>query len=1035
MSTQFIPALHYDFLSVSSTIVPDITDHGYTGVIRGDATGGAFMDSAEVFGTKKPVLTLKGGNNGGYLQLPDGVADNTQGFSVSFFACIHKTADPGCVFSFGEDGCFYLLAHSIEEDPDTFALFPALTAEGRSQEQGYWKHLFVKKGQWFHMVLSMNTEVPSTCNLYIDGTFMGSFSHRRKSSLALSGATLCCFGYGTFAEAPIAAQFTDIRIYHQTISQAEVNQIFSISPAARFSLEQKKLASLFETPLTSSLSLPQTGAYGCSFTWSSSHSNILSETGCVHRPIAGSLDTKVTLSVTMHYENNQFICEFPVTVSAMPDASTIVNKDLENLHFVFPMHTISDVSLPSAGNLGSVITWKSNQPAYLDENGHIFRDTENHTVTLTAAAAYDGVQATKDFTFTVLAAGALTPRRYRNSIHVEAANIKENPLPLASFVNLTEVSLHGNGILTENQKRCVDYLLLVDADRMLYNFRSAFGQDTKGARPLGGWEEPAGLLRGHSTGHLLSALAYGYASTKHPALKEKADYMISELRSLQLLSKGNPAAFQTSCTPSHAAQSGWSKDPSCWGEGFLSAYSPDQFALLEQFTPYATIWAPYYTLHKILAGLIDNYRLCSNQTALDTACGIADWVCSRLNATTKEQRAKMWSMYIAGEYGGMNESLAALSKLTGISRYMDTAALFDNPKVFDGLAKGEDTISGIHANQHIPQMIGAVAEYQASGISDYYQIGRNFWHLVINHYTYSIGGVGRGEIFKEPDILAGNIEGNRNCETCAVYNMLKLTAMLYAYEPDCSSYMDYYERALLNQIAASQSPKVTAKRHNGVTYMLPIGPGAVREYSNDYDDFTCCHGTGMENHVKYGEQIYHTVGDTLYVNLYLASVLNWTERNQKISMDTAFPSEWTKLTVHNTGHLKMKLRVPSWCSDTFRVTYQDKIFTASKGYLTLEEDFLAGDTLLIHTPFSLHLCFTPDVLEGEEVASIMYGPIVMVAKSASSDWITLSLPADAADGFVIDDCGYPQLRYENLELIPMYLAHHMPYHTYFKIKH
>lgn len=1033
LSSEIFCDLHYDFYSVSSTIVPDVTDHGCTGVIRGDTTGGAFMETDTVFGRERPVLTLTGGEKGGYLQLPDGAANNSDGLSVSFFACIQDTPHPGCVFSFGKDACFYLLSYSDEEEPERIFLFPALTTGGRSQEQGYFERLSVRRGQWFHCILSLDTAVPSTCRVYIDGIFAAEFHHRRESALALTDAVLCCFGYGEFADAPLAARYTDIRVFHRTLSAEEIGQIFSISPEARFSLEEAKLAPLFAKPAVKNFDLPGTGIYGCAFVWESGSPEIVSSDGQVCRPAAGSGDAEVCLTVRMRYGKEEGERSFTVSVPACWTDERIVKEDLDRLHFVFPMHILSDVSLTQKGENGSRICWQSSDEEHLSSTGAVNRDSRDHFVTLTAEASFGTASLKKEFSFGVLADCTITPRAFRNSIHAEAIPAKRMPELKAYLPQPQEISMTDQGILSQNEKRCVDYLLLIDADRMLYNFRKAFGQDTKGAKPLGGWEEPAGLLRGHSTGHLLSALAYGYAYTGNEELLKKAQYMVDELRSLQLLSKGDPAAFRTACTPSRAAQSSWSTDPSCWGEGFLSAYSPDQFALLEQFTPYATIWAPYYTLHKLLAGFLDNYRLCGNQTAFDCAKGIADWVYRRLSATTEEQRAKMWSMYIAGEYGGMNESLAAIALLTGEKKYMEAAAFFDNPKVFNGLARNEDTISGIHANQHIPQIIGALTEFKASGERGYYDIARNFWYLVINHYLYSIGGTGRGEIFKEPDILAGNIERDRNCETCAAYNLLKLTAMLYEYEPDCSFYMDYYERALLNQIAASQTPKVTQMRHNGVTYMLPIGPGAVREYSSDYDDFTCCHGTGMENHVKYMERIYHLTEQCIYVNLYIASRL--AAGPVRLSMDTSFPSEWTRITVETAGHAVLKLRVPYWCKDTYSVSWKNSVYPAgTSGYVTVEADFEPGDTLLIHTPFSVHLCYTPDQMDGLDAASVMYGPMVMVAKCASTDWMCLRLPENAADGFTLDtEEGSPVLHYEDLEFIPMYLAHHMPYHTYFKI--
>lgn len=218
--------------------------------------------------------------------------------------------------------------------------------------------------------------------------------------------------------------------------------------------------------------------------------------------------------------------------------------------------------------------------------------------------------------------------------------------------------------------------------------------------------------------------------------------------------------------------------------------------------------------------------------------GMGDWVYDRLLALPSEQLNKMWSMYIAGEYGGMNESLSQLYLLTGNLNYLKASLLFDNHKVFEGLAQNMDSITMLHANQHIPQMIGALKEYEATGEIHYYLTAYYFWHLVTKHYAYSIGGVGRSENFKEIDILAGNIDTDRNCETCAAYNMLKLSKALYCYEPENSEYMDYYEKTLFNQVIASQNPVVTEHMHHGVTYMLPIGHGQHKEYGTDYEEFT-----------------------------------------------------------------------------------------------------------------------------------------------------------------------------------------------------
>ena len=373
-------------------------------------------------------------------------------------------------------------------------------------------------------------------------------------------------------------------------------------------------------------------------------------------------------------------------------------------------------------------------------------------------------------------------------------------------------------------------------------------------------------------------------------------------------------------------------------------------------------------------------------------------------------------------------------------------------------------------------MIGAMQEFIATGEAHYYRTAKNFWELVTAHYAYSIGGVGRGENFKEPDILAANIESDRNCETCAAYNMLKLTGMLSCYSPGDSRFMDYYERTLYNQIAASQNPLVRPGAHQGVTYMLPIGPGARREYSNDYEDFTCCHGTGMENHVRYSEHIYHMGEDGgLYIQLYLSSSFRWEQKGVTLTQTADFPAFESVFTIDRTARLKLYFRIPYWCRDSFSLSVNgvqqtlryaadntdsgisdsdisdaavsdgdifpedtfcgvDSMTDKCGGYAVLERDFAAGDKITVQLPHRLHLCYTPDSYEAMPAASLMYGPFVMTALASGTEWITLSLPPEPEAAFVMaEENGMPVLWYDNLKFVPMYAAHNTPYHTYFKI--
>ncbi len=638
-----------------------------------------------------------------------------------------------------------------------------------------------------------------------------------------------------------------------------------------------------------------------------------------------------------------------------------------------------------------------------------------------------------------------------------------------SNFDLDEISLdkigQGGSILTQNRDRDIAYLKLLDNKRMLYDFYMTFGETDKikDVEPLGGWDEPTGLLRGHSTGHYMSALALAYGSTKDPELKTKLDEMISELHRLQQKSKGDPKAFKISGSTMQEslAVSTWSKNPAEWGEGFISAYSPDQFALLEVYAPYgqpnAGIWAPYYTLHKLLAGFLDAYTYTGNEEALVTAKALGKWVYNRLSACSQEQLTRMWGMYIAGELGGMNESMAQLyiyakeDKDPDADIYLAGAKLFDNTIFFNNLEKNLDDIKGRHANQHIPQIVGALKMYEATvdkGAAEkkYYDISENFWQMTVSRYAYSIGGVGTGEAFPEdPYAQAANIMSDRNCETCAAYNMLKLTKMLNNYDPDDAEYMDYYERTLYNQILASQTPNVTKNMHNGTTYMLPIGPGTRRGFGGDYDSFTCCHGTGMENHVKYQEAAYVKSANDLYVGLYLPSTLSWEEKGVKVVQDMTFPSSSTKLTVSALSgktpqSFNMKLRVPYWATNGFtvKVNGETKIENPEiSTYVTLT-GIKAGDVVTVEMPWTLHLDATPDEKDSTMAASIMYGPFVMAAKNSSTEWQNLALPENLEDVIKVgvnEANGFPTLSVSGYSFAPMFAPEYATeaYHTYFKV--
>jgi len=387
---------------------------------------------------------------------------------------------------------------------------------------------------------------------------------------------------------------------------------------------------------------------------------------------------------------------------------------------------------------------------------------------------------------------------------------------------------------------------------------------------------------------------------------------------------------------------------------------------------------------------------------------MGDWVYARLSQLPKETLISMWNTYIAGEFGGMNESMAHLYRITNEPRYLKAAQLFDNIKVFfgdaehtQGLAKNEDTFRGLHANQHIPQIVGALEMYRDSNSSEYFRVADNFWFKAVNDYSYSIGGVAgarnptNAECFiSEPGTLYENgfSEGGQN-ETCATYNMLKLTRNLFLFDQR-AELMDYYERGLYNHILASVAEDSPAN-----TYHVPLTPGSIKQFGNpDMKGFTCCNGTALESSTKLQNSIYFKSADNtaLYVNLYVPSTLNWTERAITVEQTTSFPSEdHTRLTIKGKGKFDLNVRVPSWATKGFFVTINGKeevVKTQPGSYLKLSRTWKDGDVIELRMPFQFHL---DPVMDQQNIASLFYGPVLLAAQESEprKDWRKISLDA------------------------------------------
>ncbi|WNH09857.1 glycoside hydrolase family 127 protein [Thalassobellus suaedae] len=628
--------------------------------------------------------------------------------------------------------------------------------------------------------------------------------------------------------------------------------------------------------------------------------------------------------------------------------------------------------------------------------------------------------------------GRVSGTDFKPKAFVTVKDAKESDPPIRKLetFNLNQVSLksdlHGhNTKFIENRDKFVTTLSETNPDDFLYMFRNAFGEkQPKNASALGVWDTQETKLRGHATGHYLTAIAQAYASTGYDKklqkiFDDKMTYMVDVLYKLSQMS-GKPkeagGAFVSDPTavPPGANRTGFDSDLSedgirtdywNWGEGFISAYPPDQFIMLENGANYGgqktQIWAPYYTLHKILAGLMDIYEINGNEKALEVAKGMGSWVHARLSKLPTETLISMWNSYIAGEFGGMNEAMARLYRITNEQRYFETAQLFDNIKMFygdanhsHGLAKNVDTFRGLHANQHIPQIMGALETYRDSDASEYYHIADNFWYKTVNDYMYSIGGVAGARnpanaecfIAQPATIYENGLSSGGQNETCATYNMLKLTRNLFLFDPR-AELMDYYERGLYNHILASVAEDSPAN-----TYHVPLRPGSMKHFGNpDMKGFTCCNGTALESSTKLQNSIYFksTDNNSLYVNLYVPSTLNWTEKNVIIEQSTAFPKEdHTLLTIKGKGKFDINVRVPHWATKGFfmKINGKNKKVDAKPGsYFTLCRKWKSGDTIELTMPFQFHL---ESVMDQENIASLFYGPILLAAQEpeARKDW-------------------------------------------------
>lgn len=540
------------------------------------------------------------------------------------------------------------------------------------------------------------------------------------------------------------------------------------------------------------------------------------------------------------------------------------------------------------------------------------------------------------------------------------------------------------GIFKDAQDRDAAYLLALQPDRFLHMFRVTAGLPSS-SQAYGGWESPTSELRGHTGGHYLSACAMMYASTGNSEFKNRADYLVAEFAKCQA---AMPAMG--------------------YNQGYLSAF-PESF--IDRVEAQQAVWAPYYTLHKIMAGLYDAYRYCGNQQALGVLSNMAAWCKTRCDALTETQMQGM----LGNEFGGMGEVLADLYGVTGNPDHLAVAQRFDKKWFTNALAQGTDVLPGIHSNTHIPQVTAAARLYELTGQARYQSIANNFWHICTSAHCYPTGGTSNGEYWHAPNTLSKEF-GDASQETCCTYNMLKLANHLLAWTGD-AGVGDYCENALLNHILTAQYAGEEVPQYAGMnSYYTSFVGGRWKRFHYPDNSMWCCTGTGFESHARYGDSIYFHKDNTLWVNLFIASELNWSEKGVVVRQDTLYPQEQTTsllLNMDDPISLVLKIRVPKWAANGVSVTLNGQPYPVSAtpgSFMEINRMWNPGDRVRITFSMRLRL---ERFADDQTIAAVFYGPVMLSGALGTANFTPImqwsggfsdiSVPRMASSGEELED--------------------------------
>ncbi|HET9792885.1 MAG TPA: glycoside hydrolase family 127 protein [Thermoanaerobaculia bacterium] len=520
------------------------------------------------------------------------------------------------------------------------------------------------------------------------------------------------------------------------------------------------------------------------------------------------------------------------------------------------------------------------------------------------------------------------------------------------------------------------FLMNLDPDRLLHTFRVT-ARIPSSADPLGGWEAPENELRGHYTGHYLSALAMRFAAFGDDEAKSRGGAIVEAL---------------AKCQKAH-------------GNGYLSAFPEELFDRLRRDE---RVWAPFYTLHKILAGMIEMATLAENAQALDVARGMANWTARWTQPLGEAAMARV----LEREYGGMNEALYDLAAITGDESLRDVARRFDHERIFAPLAEGRDELKGLHVNTTIPKIVGAARRYELTGERRYRDVAEYFWREVTARRAYCTGGTSNGESWNAaPGVIAGELSGYTQ-ECCPTYNMLKLTRHVAAWAEDAAP-AEYAERALWNGILGTQHPADGSK-----LYYVPLASGYWKLFGTPLHDFWCCTGTGSESFAKVGEQIWSRSGEAAVVDQFIASELDWKEKKLRLVQETRFPeTPETNVVVRAAEPVRaeIRLRIPSWTEGRAAGTLNGRPvegFAAPGSWWSLDRVWRDGDRVSLTLPMRARFEATPD---DPSTQAAMVGPIVLAGRLGKEGLTPSTLRAEptkprTVPEYKLDPVSAPELR-------------------------